>query len=342
MARISGSVRGRVGGAAVTGSGPQRYPGADQSHRYQDAYGGDAMEVNVVVLHTTEGRTLPDYGGGGSAPNLTAVPDLAAKKLRWFQHFDIDTSSRALVNRPGGVATNTLNVTQVELVGTCDPVTHAKWAAAGQAHIFWPQAPEWALAEVAVFLRWMNAEHGVPLAGPKSWPAYPSSYGATAARFSFAEWNAFAGVCGHMHVPENDHGDPGALDFTHLLALAKGATPEENDVPLTDSEIDRIAVAVLTRDEKILIPGAPATNPTYTLASTQTEILKRIDRATATIDKVAAADVAQTAAITALAKLVGSGADTATIVAAVRAEIQTQIAQAVIKVDVAVTGQDAP
>jgi hypothetical protein len=329
-------------GAPVTGAGPQKYPGASLTAWYQDTYGGDAMEVNVVVLHTTEGRTLPGYGGGGSAPNLTAVPDLAAKKLRWFQHFDIDTSSRALVNRPGGVATNTLNVTQVELVGTCDPVTHAKWAAAGQAHIFWPEAPEWALAELAVFLRWMNAQHGVPPVGPKSWPAYPSSYGATDARFTFAEWNAFAGVCGHMHVPENDHGDPGALDFTRLLALAKGTTtpPKEDDVALTDSEIDRIAVAVLTRDEKILIPGAPTTNPTYTLASTQTEILKRIDRATTTIDKVAAADVAQTAAITALAKLVGSGADTATIVAAVRAEIQTQIAEAVIKVDVAVTGQE--
>ncbi|WP_327720731.1 hypothetical protein OG381_39330 [Streptomyces sp. NBC_00490] len=33
----------------------------------------------------------------GSAPNLTAVPDLDAKKLKWYQHFDIETSSRALV-----------------------------------------------------------------------------------------------------------------------------------------------------------------------------------------------------------------------------------------------------
>lgn len=221
----------------MTKSGPQRYPGADQSHRYQDTYGGDAMEVNVVVLHTTEGRTLPGYGGGGSAPNLTAVPDLAAKKLRWFQHFDIETSSRALVNKAGGVATNTLNVCQVELVGTCDPVTHAKWGTS--PHVYWPEAPEWALAEVAAFLRWMHEQHGVPLTGPKAWPAYPSSYGATAARFTFAEWNAFAGVCGHMHVPENSHGDPGALDFTRLLALAKGAT-EEDDMPT----VEEIAKAV--------------------------------------------------------------------------------------------------
>lgn len=135
---------------------------------------------------------------------------------------------------------------------------------------------------------------------------------------------------------------PGGPLYAWVQKGAPRPTTEENDVPLTNDEIDRIAVAVLTRDEKIIIPGAPQTNPTYTLASTQTEILKRIDRATATIDKVAAADVAQTAAITALAKLVGSGADTATIVAAVRAEIRTQIETAVIKVDVAVTGPGTP
>ena len=222
-------------------TGPQKYPGASTAYWYQDDFGGDVMEVNVVVLHTTEGTSLPDYGGGASAPNLTAVPDFANKRLKWFQHFDIDRSSRALRNLSGGVETNTLNVVQVELVGTCDPTTHAKWTAAGQAHIYWPKAPDWALRDVADFLAWAHAEHGVPLTGPAAWPAYPSSYGATSARFTPAEWNAFKGVCGHMHVPENDHGDPGSIDFTRLLALAKGQTvPEEDDVPLSDLSLIHI------------------------------------------------------------------------------------------------------
>jgi len=202
-------------------TGPQRYPGASQKYRYQGKYGGSPMDVNVVVLHTTEGRTLPDYGGGASAPTLTAVPDFVAKKLSWFQHFDIDTSARALVNLKGGVETNTLNVCQVELVGTCDPATHAKWERVGQAHIFWPEAPDWALAEVARFLWWMHTQHGVPLSGPSSWPAYPSSYGATRARMTGEQWTKFKGVCGHMHVPENSHGDPGSIDFARLIALAR-------------------------------------------------------------------------------------------------------------------------
>src|SRR5207253_1030355 len=132
------------------------------------------------------------------------VPDLAAEKLHWYQHFDIDVSSRALVNLPGGVETNTLNVCQAELVGTCDPATHAKWTKAGQQHVFWPEAPGWALRGVARFLAWMHEQHHVPLGGPESWPPYPRSYGSKAGqRMSGRAWDAFKGVCGHMHVPEN-------------------------------------------------------------------------------------------------------------------------------------------
>jgi hypothetical protein len=215
------------------------------------------MDVNVVVLHTTEGRSLPGYEGGATAPNLTAVPDLAARKLRWYQHFDIDRSSRALVNLSGGVETNTLNVCQVELVGTCDPTTHKKWGSA--PHIYWPEAPDWALAEVAEFLRWMHANHGVPLSGPTKWPAYPSSYGSAAgARMSGSAWNSFSGVCGHMHVPENVHGDPGAIDFARLIALAKGPTQGDN---VTISNAD--AKALFGADGTVPAARPPVANGDY-------------------------------------------------------------------------------
>ncbi|HEY6116970.1 MAG TPA: hypothetical protein VI172_13530 [Candidatus Dormibacteraeota bacterium] len=231
-------------------AGPQSYPGASTAYWYQNRFGGDLMEVNVIVLHTTEGPTLPDYDGGAMAPNLTAVPDFVNKRLKWYQHFDIDRSSRALVNLSGGVETNTLNVCQVELVGTCDPDTHAKWVKAGVAHIYWPEAPDWALKGVADFLAWMHANHGVPLTGPAKWPPYPSSYGSAAGqRLSFAEWEGFKGVCGHMHVPENLHGDPGSIDFPKLIAFAKGSTPappQEDTVALTDDEIKRIGRQVVT------------------------------------------------------------------------------------------------
>jgi len=305
------------------GTGPQKYPGASLAYWYQDDYPGSPMEVNVVVLHTTEGRTLPDYGGGSSAPNLTAVPDLAARRLDWFQHFDIETSSRALRNLAGGVETNTLNVCQVELVGTCDPGTHAKWGSS--PHIFWPEAPDWALAEVASFLRWMNTEHGVPLSGPAAWPPYPSSYANGAGqRMSGAQWSNFKGVCGHMHVPENDHGDPGSIDFSRLIALAKGGAPiEEDDMPTAD-EIAAAVVKVLPQKVwqtdglvQNVNPGTRDDNPTLSGAQALANVeavARRIDRTTAALTAQVGA---LSSAVAALAQ--GGGLDAAEIQAAAEA-----------------------
>ncbi|MEU3281761.1 hypothetical protein [Streptomyces antibioticus] len=312
----------------MAGTGTQRYPGASTAYFYQNRYGGDLMEVNVVVLHTTEGASLPDYGGGASAPNLTAVPDFAAKKLKWFQHFDVDRSSRALVNLAGGVETNTLNVCQVELVGTCDPATHKKWTAAGTAHVYWPEAPDWALRDVAAFLAWAHGEHGVPLTGPSRWPAYPSSYGGGAGqRMSFAQWNDFRGVCGHMHVPENLHGDPGSIDFNRLIALAKGAPSEED--PMAGFTPQQIHDAVWRIDDIAAPKDAAdiATNPTWQPQSILRDIQAKVRANTAV-------EAAQTAAIAKLAALVGSGVDTAAVVAAV----QSAIADAVVRVSVDVAG----
>lgn len=261
-------------------TGPQRYPGASTTHWHQTRWGGDLMEVNVCVLHSTEGIGLPNYDGGGNAPNLTAVADFANKRLRWFQHFDIDRSSRALRNLAGGVATNTLNATQVELDGTCDYSKRTNWGSrvAGRDYIYWGDPPDWALRDLAELLRWLNANHAVPLTGPSMWLTYgpdtrragitPASYGASPARMSFSSWTAFKGICGHQHVPENDHGDPGSLPFAKLIALAKGDTiPEEDDVPLTDAEVDKIARRVLTLDGVIANPVADPNNPHIALAS---------------------------------------------------------------------------
>ncbi len=290
-------------------TGPQYYPGANTSSAwYEDNYPGDAMEVNVCVLHTTEGRTLPSYGGGGSAPNLTAVPDFANRRLKWYQHFRIDTSSRALVNLAGGVETNTNNVVQVELVGTCSPSTHADWGSA--QHIYWPDAPDWALEGVADFLRWVNAQHGVPLVGPKLWNPYPKSYGSAGGqRFTNAEWNAFRGICGHQHVAENSHGDPGALDFARLLAMAKG----EDDVALDAADKTWITNTLksLLFDETIgkdavNAPVENESNPTWQAASYLRNTYNDIQAIKVDLAAVLAQARANGAALTSLAAALAS------------------------------------
>jgi len=201
------------------------FPPANRTAQwFEDDFGGARMDVNVGCLHTTEGTSWPSYAGGAVAPNLTAKPVMSGRHLQWRQHFRLNTSSRALVNRAGGVETNTLNVVQVELVGTCDPAhrEHFGKQLAGIDYVFWPDAPDWALEGLADFMRWCGDNLGIPHETVKSWLPFPKSFGQTTARLTAAEWHHVTGWLGHMHVPENEHGDPGDIDIKHLLGRARG------------------------------------------------------------------------------------------------------------------------
>jgi hypothetical protein len=309
-------------------SGPQRYPGASTAYWYQSRYPGSAMESNVVVWHTTEGRSLPSYGGGASAPNFTAVPDFKAKRLVWYQHFDFDVSSRALVNRSGGVETNTLNVVQVEIVGTCDPSTHRKWGSA--SHLYTPDLPDWAVRDLAAFAKWAHDQHGVPLTSGVTFKAYPSSYGSNGVRMSYAKWNDYRGHCGHQHVPENDHGDPGAFPMAAVLAAAKGDPITEED-PMAGFSRQDIHDAVWSIDD--IKAGSTEKNPGNKTWQPQTYLKGTYENTV----RILAAEAGQSAAIAQLAKLVGSGVDTDAVVAAV----EKAVADAVVKVSVEVTGAES-
>lgn len=261
----------------MTRTGPQRYPGASTAYWYGSKYPGSAMESNVVVWHTTEGTSLPTYGGGGSAPNFTAKPDFSAQRLVWYQHFDFDESSRALVNKSGGVETNTLNVVQVELVGTCDPSTHKKWGST--PHLYSPELPDWVIRDLAAFAKWAHQNHGVPLTSGLTFKAYPGSYGNSGVRMSNSAWNNFHGHCGHQHVPENCvHPDTPILcaDLTWRRA---GDLKVGDELVSFDEETVRIGNAnggrryrrgVVTRNE-------PALKDSYRITTTEGSVTASAD-----------------------------------------------------------------
>ncbi|MDH6448154.1 hypothetical protein M2155_000562 [Streptomyces sp. SAI-119] len=307
-------------------SGPQRYPGASTAYWYGSRYPGSAMEVNVLCWHSTEGTSLPSYDGGSMAPNFTAKPDFAAKRLVWYQHFDFDVSSRALRNLTGGVETNTLNVGQVEIVGTCDPTTHAKWVRSGIQHLYMPELPDWAIRDLAAFAKWANTSHGVPLSSGLTFKPYPSSYGTNGVRMTGTQWNNFTGHCGHQHVPENDHGDPGAFPMAAILAAAKNGTTQEDD-PMAGITKQDIADSVWRTDN--IKAGSTEKDPKNTTWVAETYLKGTFENTV----KLLTQETAQTAAIAKLAQLIGSDVDTAQVVAAV----QKAIADAVIKVSVDVT-----
>jgi hypothetical protein len=245
-------------------SGPQIYPGASTAYWYQSKFGGDSMQSNVIVWHSTEGTSLPDYDGGSMAPNLTAKPDFSAKKLVWYQHFNFDTSARALVHA-GSVATNTLNVCQVEIVGTSDPDTHARWTKQGIAHLYMADLPDWVIRDLAAFAKWANTAHGVPLTSGLTFKAYPGSYGANnGVRMSDSQWLKFKGHCGHQHVPSgNVHGDPGGFPMAAILAAA--SKPADQGATMSGMNATDVFKAVWATDAVAAPADAPdaATNKTW-------------------------------------------------------------------------------
>ena len=197
---------------------PLYYPPADRKvQNYVGRYPGRSISPNILVLHTMEVDGWPGYSNGGTAPHLSLRvyrnADGSLKSYAWRQHFPFNRSARALKNLRGGIETNnsTQGVIQVELAGTCG------WAKNVN--------PKWCDADVVKkigkplidFLVFCNKELGIQLVSP-----YPFvAYNAPKRRMSYSEWLKFKGICGHQHVPENDHVDPGTIPIAWLIAEAK-------------------------------------------------------------------------------------------------------------------------
>lgn len=167
------------------------------------------------VWHTTEGgwdASISSFRSKRIPPHLLVDP----VTRRRGQLVSLNRSSYALENDPGGVETNREHAIQIEVVGY-----------ARQSHL---------LADDA--LRWLGEEVVRPLAAAvpiRFWspPFYGEGAGWTLAtesarqRMSFEAWRSFDGWCGHQHVPENAHWDPGALNVARILDFARPTTPEE-------------------------------------------------------------------------------------------------------------------
>lgn len=207
-----------------------RYPGA--TWKGDGVSGG--LHIGVpprVVLHTTETRGVPGYSDGASAPHFTYSPSTR----KWVQHTDTATAARALKNLGGGVETNRANCIQVEIVA---------YSARGIADIvggLWiANLNQTQLDDIRTFLSW-TFQFGVRMVWPGKQALSYAAANAPGFRMSGSEWLAFNGVCGHQHVPENTHWDPGALAWGNLhLANPNVPLPPEPDMPL-----DQIGKAVV-------------------------------------------------------------------------------------------------
>jgi hypothetical protein len=160
------------------------FPGA-RLNQLAPVDGGSILGGKPKALHhDTETTGFPSYSTG-SFPNMTGNP--IPGEVR--QHIPANRAGRALRNEAGGVQTNRFNVFQIEWLGFANKVP------------FHPVMHEIAL--------WLQKVRGTPLECTVDWLPYDASFGNTRVRLSGAEWNSYAGHLGHMHAPENAHGDPG-------------------------------------------------------------------------------------------------------------------------------------
>lgn len=160
-----------------------------------------------IVLHTTEGSTasgaIGAYRAANSWPHFTIDRNAS---FTVYQHNSIDVASRALRNAAGGVETNKGGAIQIEVVGF-----------AREAGI-WPSGQKSVLKNL---MRWIEAEHGIKQYGPAFGDSGQFGTG-NPLEFTPEYWKSFNGTCGHQHVPENTHWDPGALNISTLFNPAEG------------------------------------------------------------------------------------------------------------------------
>ncbi len=151
-----------------------------------------------IVWHTTEGSSaagaIAAYRQHDGWPTFT-FEYLGHARSRLYQHMPVTRAARAL-RHPGGPETNRANAVQVELVGfACDAAE-------------WSDAHYRAIARLA---RWIEREWSVPRRADVA-------FGPGARRMGGREFFDYAGHAGHVHVPGNDHSDPGALQIALVLA----------------------------------------------------------------------------------------------------------------------------
>lgn len=173
----------------------------------------------VIVLHTTETgkgttRSVATYLLRNNIASHE-VFDPATGEL--YQLLGDDSPGKALVNEPGGVETNRRDVDnngpdvyQIEIVGFAEQV---------------PTYPDQWFKSLAAHLRNVAKRIGAPLVFPVQFLKYPQSYGQSPVRLSYDDWNAISGIVGHMHVPENSHGDPG--DISRVIPFTLNQTPQQ-------------------------------------------------------------------------------------------------------------------
>jgi len=196
-----------------------------------------------IVIHTTETAGLPGYGFGSVSPHFTigvgdagSLPREKKGKVRIWQHISLDRTASALLHKPGTIETNHMGAhcIQIECITYIGDQKDA--GIVGNKGKF-PKALTKALAGLVEEITSALGDININIS-PKRWSS-SGAYGEKAPqRLSEDEWEGFNGICGHEHVPNNRHWDPGAFDIDELMGYVGSTGPRRAD-PAPDTPEDK-------------------------------------------------------------------------------------------------------
>lgn len=203
-----------------------------------------------IVIHTTETARLPGYRHGSVAPHFTigvgdpgSLPNEEAGKVRIWQHISLDRTASALRHNPGTIETNHMGAHCIQI--ECITYIGDQDAAGivGNKGKF-PKALSKALAGLVGEITRALGDINISIY-PERWSA-SGSYGEKASqRLSEEEWEGFNGICGHEHVPNNTHWDPGAFDIEEFLGYIDTGPPPDDRSTATSTVAPTPAVTQL-------------------------------------------------------------------------------------------------
>ncbi len=162
-----------------------------------------------LVLHTTETKGLGDMPTTHENPPHLWV-DL--DNDTYLQAIPLDLASFSLRHPGGTIDTNGIFCIQVEIVG------YAK-----DTHNY---SDEWYKKLALNVIKPICETVGIDYKIYKEFKGEGDEVLATVTstnRMSADEWVKFNGVCGHQHIPNNTHWDPGQLQYEKVIELIKSS-----------------------------------------------------------------------------------------------------------------------
>ncbi|MFG3228101.1 hypothetical protein ACGF07_25415 [Kitasatospora sp. NPDC048194] len=176
--------------------------------------------------------------GAGAAPHIIWDPFSG----RVAQLFPADSRSKSVVDAPGGTRTNRAGRVVIQIEAVFFPYCRY------QGRVY-PRLVDTPCAGWDRLHAWISS-WGVPDVWPMGRPVDFTSHR------DETTWETRGGWYAHAHVPENDHQDPGSWpDFT---APTPAPTPQEDDMPLTDTDVERVARRVVLLLAQGLAGQAPS------------------------------------------------------------------------------------